>query len=124
MNVFLLEGIEMAKKKAVVEPSTILSIEGPLAEKSDLSLTGWSLPAELTVQQWEQAGDILSRMDQSKQWWIGDWWNAGVKWGDGKEVCERIGIEYSTAASCGLVCRRFQFCRRRQNLSLKHHAEV
>lgn len=38
---------------------------------------------------------------EAKQWWLGDWWNAGVAWGEGKKACEATGIAYQTAIHCG-----------------------
>lgn len=91
---------------------------------SQLTTQGWSLPANLTQQQWLQAGEMLARVEQSKQWWLGDWWNAGVRWGQGREACEAIGVDYQTAKDCGMVVKKFELSRRRDNLSFKHHREV
>jgi hypothetical protein len=65
----------------------------------------------------------LVQVDQARQWWLGDWWNA-CQWGDGKEACEHIGVDYTTAADCGAVARMFEFARRRVKLTFSHHAEV
>jgi hypothetical protein len=57
-------------------------------------------------------------------WWLGDWWNAGVQWGDGKAACEELGIDYGSAANAGRVAKVFQCSRRREHLSFRHHTEV
>lgn len=103
---------------------TILSFGGPLAERGQLTLTGWQLPADLTAEEWKQAGEVLSKVDQGRQWWLGDWWNAGVAWGDGKAACERLEIDYNHAMKCGSVAAAFEFLRRRKNLTFGHHQEV
>ena len=91
---------------------------------SELTARGWLLPADLPKDQWIKAGEMLATVDQSKQWWLGDWWNAGVAWGDGKDACDRIGIEYQSTQDCGSVSNAFQFSRRREKLTFTHHREV
>ena len=54
---------------------------------------------------------------------LGDWWNA-CAWGDGKDACEALGINYGTAQNCGQIAATFDFTRRRVNLSFSHHYEV
>lgn len=100
-----------------------LALENSIEIGGTLTGTGWALSTELTQDQWRQAGAMLAKVEQSKQWWLGDWWNAG-KWGDGQEACEQVGVEYQTAQNAGWVCRAFEISRRREILSFKHHAEV
>jgi hypothetical protein len=45
---------------------------------------------------------------------LGDWWNAGVQWGEGQAVCEALEIAYQTAMNCGSIAAQFQFSRRRE----------
>lgn len=103
--------------------SLVLKLENNLSVGGELTGSGWQLPATLTNDEWRTAGAMLARVEQSKQWWLGDWWNAG-KWGDGQEACEQVGVEYQTAQDAGLVCRKFEFSRRREKLSFTHHREV
>jgi hypothetical protein len=63
-------------------------------------------------------------MEEAKQWWLGDWWNAGVAWGEGKQACEETGLAYQTACNVGSVAAKMQFSRRRENLTFSHHVEV
>jgi hypothetical protein len=56
----------------------------------------------------------------ARQWWLGDWWTAGVQWGEGEKVCEALGLEYGTAANCGRVARRLELSRRRDKLRFNH----
>jgi len=96
----------------------LITIEG----QKGLTLTGWDL-SKLTEEQWNSAGEILVKLDQARQWWLGDWWNA-CRWGDGKEACERIGVNYENARVCGHVSEQIQLLRRRNNLTFSHHREV
>ncbi len=49
-----------------------------------------------------------------------DWFNAG-KWGEGREVCEEIGVNYQYVANCGSVCNAFDFSPRSEKLTFKHY---
>lgn len=89
-----------------------------------LTPTGWALPATLTALQWRACGQALGQLEEAKQWWLGDWWNAGVAWGDGHAACEESGLVYGTAANAGRVATAIQFSRRRENLPFTHHVEV
>jgi len=96
----------------------LITVEG----QKGLTAIGWAL-SKLTKEQWNSAGEMLVKLDQARQWWLGDWWNA-CKWGDGKEACERIGVNYENARVCGHVSEQIQLLRRRNNLSFSHHREV
>lgn len=89
-----------------------------------ISAVGWCLPPDLTAPQWQECGKVLQRIDGARQWWLGDWWNAGVQWGEGEQVCTDLGFEYGTVANCGRVAKQFDFSRRREKLSFRHHTEV
>ena len=51
-------------------------------------------------------------------------WVERLSEGDGKEACERIGVNYQTAQNCGNDASKIKFSRRRENLTFSHHAEV
>lgn len=100
----------------------LIRAESP-AIKADLKSTGWNLPASMTEGDWRVAGSFLVQVDQARQWWLGDWWNA-CKWGDGAKACQEVGVEYETAKNCGEVARAYEMCRRRHNLTFSHHKEA
>jgi hypothetical protein len=81
-------------------------------------------PPTLTQEQWLDYGKFFPRLDQARQWWLGDWWNAGVQWGNGKAACEALGIDYDAARKCGSIAARMLLLRRRNNLPFSHHQEV
>jgi len=93
----------------------LIRVEG----QTGLTSTGWEL-ANLTEDQWNDAGAILVKVDQARQWWLGDWWNA-CKWGDGKSTCEELGINLENAKNCGVVSKSFERSLRNDNLTFSHH---
>jgi Domain of unknown function (DUF4326) len=103
---------------------TLFEPGAPLAIRHTLTPVSLQLPSDLTAPQWQQVGAALQRVDEARQWWIGDWWNAGVKWGEGQRVCEEIGLNYQTARIVGSVADRIKLFRRRNNLPFAHHQEV
>ena len=96
----------------------LIKVEG----QSGITATGWNIEA-VTQDEWNDAGKVLVQVDQARQWWLGDWWNA-CKWGNGKKVCEELGINHTTAMSCGTISKAFEPLRRRKGLPHSHHREV
>jgi N6-adenosine-specific RNA methylase IME4 len=89
-----------------------------------LSPTGLKANKSVTEAQWERAGEALSRISGSINWWIGDWLNVGeAKWGHKyDEACERFGVAYDTAKQVAWVASKV--CDRSHKLSWKHHLLV
>jgi hypothetical protein len=75
--------------------------------------------------QWHELGIALCRLDEAKQWWLGDWWAFGEhKYGDRKAILESddwTGPSFGTCANAASVCRAFETSRRRELLSFSHH---
>lgn len=95
-----------------------------LATQPGVSAVGWQFEPTLTQEQWIADGRLMARLETSRQWLLGDWWNAGVQWGEGQAVCEAVGIAYQTAMNCGSIAAHFHFSRRQENLTFSHHTEV
>src|SRR5262249_42373704 len=94
------------------------SLASHLALRGEITPVGWLLPADLSAEEWKQGGEALVKLEQSRQWFIGDWWNAGQHYGERQAACEEIGIEYGTAANAGQVSQNFEnFSRRREKLT-------
>jgi uncharacterized protein DUF4326 len=96
----------------------------PLSVGHTLTPVSLQLAPELTAQQWHNVGAVLQKVDEARQWWLGDWWNAGVKWGEGQRVCEELGLDYGSVRNAGRVAQAFTLSRRRDNLSFRHHTDV
>ncbi len=73
----------------------------------------------------EKIGRGLGKVEQSTQWWVGDWWAYGEhRYGDRRKLVESetwTGPAYQTCNHAAQVSRAFEFVRRRTNLSFSHH---
>jgi hypothetical protein len=108
---------------------------GELPAQACISQTALELPEKLTFEEWRSVGLSLGKVEQSAQWWWGDWWRfaeeraEGGNWsGRRKELVESgewDGPEFNTCISLGSVCRAFSTnLRRRVLLSFRHHKEL
>jgi N6-adenosine-specific RNA methylase IME4 len=96
---------------------------GGLTLPGILTATAWELPDTLTFDQWKECGKALDKIESGAAWWRGDWWNSHG-YGEHAEALVDSEISYGRAANCGLVCKRFEFSRRRENLTFYHHELV
>ena len=55
-----------------------------MAPGHTLTPVSLQLPADLTAQQWQQVGAKLQRVEDARQWWLGDWWIAGIPFMNGR----------------------------------------
>lgn len=98
-----------------------------LPSAGSLTKTGWNLPANLTEQDWKQAGASIARVEGAMMWWLGDWWNfGGHKYGDRKALVESDewdGPEYQSCKDAAWVCESFEKSRRRDLVSFSIHRE-
>lgn len=77
--------------------------------------------------EWETYGEILRRVDEAKQWAIGDWLVDGKRhYGDGlyKRAAEITGLAEGTLRDFVWMAGAFELSSRKDNLSFKHHKEV
>jgi N6-adenosine-specific RNA methylase IME4 len=81
---------------------------------------------ELSFDDWTALGRQLCGMAKGVNWWIGDWWAAGHRYGErAKAAAEGIfGREFQALADMAFVSRKFETSRRREALTFTHHREV
>lgn len=91
-----------------------------------ISSVGLRLPENMTFDDWCDVGRTLRNWDRALPWCIGDWLNFGErKYGEKySQVLDATDYEYQTLANTKYVANRFEFSRRRENLSFAHHSEV
>jgi len=94
--------------------------------KSELKRVGWLPDAELTYEDWLRQGSRLGLAGRSAAWWIGDWLRYGTaRYGSKYAAAARTtGYDRQTLMNMVYVATRFDFSRRRENLSWSHHAEL
>jgi hypothetical protein len=68
----------------------------------------------------------MGSIGRGSAWWIGDWVNYGnAAFGEKYSRASRItGYDTQSLMNMAYVASRFDFSRRRENLSWSHHAEV
>jgi hypothetical protein len=87
---------------------------------------GLQIPGLISYHEWKQAGRRLARIVDSSSWCLGDW----IVFGESRytdryrQVMEEVGLDYKTLRNYVWVARKFPLGRRREGLSLQHHAEV
>lgn len=80
-----------------------------------------------TKTEWETYGEILRRVDEAKQWAIGDWLVDGKRhYGDGlyKRAAEITGQAEETLRTFASIAGRFELLSRNNSLTYNHHKEV
>jgi hypothetical protein len=87
---------------------------------------GLAISDQLTFEEWQAAGETLKRMEGAIQWWVGDWLVYGeCKWGEMySQALDATSKAYQTLANYKYVAEKFQFSRRRENLTWGHHEAV
>jgi hypothetical protein len=87
---------------------------------------GLPLREGLTYHEWLDIGTRLTRNARTLPWMIGDWARYG-EWRYGERYDQAIqitGLDYGTIANYSSVAGRFNFSRRRELLTIHHHANV
>ncbi|GAI72168.1 unnamed protein product, partial [marine sediment metagenome] len=80
-----------------------------------------------TLSEWQNYGEILKRIDEAKQWAIGDWLVDGKKhYGDGlyERAAEILGYEQKTLREFKSLSDRFELSVRTDKVLWRHHYEV
>lgn len=87
---------------------------------------GLQLPRQLRFERWLGVGRELAAVSTSAAWCLGDWLAFGEKAYPGRyrHAIEQTSLDYQTLRNYAWVARRFAMSRRRDTLTLGHHAEV
>ncbi|ANW16788.1 LmbU family transcriptional regulator [Streptomyces clavuligerus] len=84
------------------------------------------IPAGLPFDSWCRLGSQIKRVSESSVWWLADWLVFGEEeYPDRYQVViKRTSLSYQTLRNYAWVARKFPVARRRDALSLQHHAET
>ncbi len=88
---------------------------------------GTEISRASTKQEWTNYGEILKRVDEAKQWAIGDWLVDGKRhYGDGlyQQAAKILELEESTLRAYKSQSELITIAVRNSNLTHAHHKEV
>jgi hypothetical protein len=96
---------------------------GPHVQAKRLELR---LPEDMSFESWQRIGDQLCVIADSSTWWLGDWLVYGEESFPNRYriALAKTSLSYKTLRNYAWVARKFPVSRRRDKLSLQHHAEV
>jgi hypothetical protein len=98
---------------------------GEKYKRATITESTLELSTGLEFAEWEGIGARLFGAHGRFQWFIGDWWVYGERYGGRRDsVPDHFGVNYRTCENYAVVARAFVGSRRRVNLSFSHHAEV
>ncbi|WP_405651611.1 LmbU family transcriptional regulator [Streptomyces sp. RK9] len=85
-----------------------------------------SLPDYLPLEHWKTIGEQIFAIVDSSAWWLGDWLVFGQQTYPRRyrDAIEQTSLDYQTLRNYAWIARKFPPSRRRDGLSLQHHAEV
>jgi len=94
--------------------------------KCKLTETSLVIQKDISFDEWMRIGNFLKQVNKCVLWWLGDWLNFGEhKYGEKySQALDETDYSYSSLSGASWVCNKIEICRRRQNLSWGHHAEV
>ncbi|MEU5876502.1 LmbU family transcriptional regulator [Spirillospora sp. NPDC047279] len=87
---------------------------------------GLALPAELPLGSWVDIGRQIGVIADASAWWLGDWLVYGQRCYPDRyqRAIDQTGLSYQTLRNYAWIARRFAVSRRRDTLSMQHHAVV
>lgn len=104
----------------------IVSEDGTLVDYGQFRLTsvGLQISGEITVEQWQQIGEVLAKAKSAVKWWIGDWiQSANAQWGSTYDEAMRItNYSLKSLQNIAYIAGNVDFSLRREKLSFAHYA--
>lgn len=90
------------------------------------SRCGLQFDPRTSFEAWSALGARIAGQAKTASWWLGDWVAFGERrYGRRYRLAvQATGLDYQTLRNYAVVARRFELSRRRDTLSLQHHAEV
>ena len=100
--------------------------------KFKLTAIGIEISEGITEEEADALGDFLMQVEESRQWWLGDWANSYIDLDANqyeasavyKRLSERFGISAKTLKDYAYVCRNVPASVRTDGLSFSHHKLV
>lgn len=97
-----------------------------LSRKAMTRRTALSLSRDIKIDEWRRIGQEIFLISDASGWWLGDWLIFGQQRYPEryKQAIADTGLDYQTLRNYAWITRRFDVSRRRDGLSIQHHAEV
>ncbi|MDN3357539.1 LmbU family transcriptional regulator [Actinomadura sp. DC4] len=88
--------------------------------------TSLTLPDAMPLDSWVSVGQEIAVISDASAWWLADWLIYGREaYPDRyRHAVDRTGLSYQTLRNYAWIARAFPMSRRRDRLSMQHHAEV
>lgn len=98
----------------------------PLDKSALTKRTSLRLAPGMTLDAWRRLGRQIFVIADSSGWWLGDWLVYGeTHYPDRyKRALSETSLDYQTLRNYAWIARKFSPGRRREKLSMQHHAEV
>lgn len=110
------------------ELETVISGGGAIVlGRCKISKVGLEIPEDLSVNEWDNIGESLFRLEGSLQWMVGDWLAFGEKchYGGYNNIAEQLHRDATTLYNWKWVASQFPIIsRRRDDLEFGHHQVV
>lgn len=110
------------------ELETVISEGGAIVlGRCKISKVGLEIPEDLSVNEWDNIGESLFRLEGSLQWMVGDWLGFGENrhYGYYDKIAEQLHRDASTLYNWKWVASQFPtISRRREDLEFGHHQAV
>lgn len=105
---------------------TIAPTARKLGRKAVVTPSGLELAEGLAFETWIEIGRNILDAQNTSRWWLADWLFYGETEYGRKyvEALEFTGLAYQTLRNLNAIAGAFDLSRRRDKLSLGHHAEV
>lgn len=90
-----------------------------------VTATSLTLPESLSIDEWCEVGEQISRAERAVMWWMGDWWNFGErKYGERAAQALNSAYSFQTWMDAGWVAGKIETSRRREVVAWSIHREV
>jgi hypothetical protein len=88
--------------------------------------TSLVLPDAMPLDSWVSVGQEIAVLSDASAWWLADWLIYGRETYRGRyrQAIDRTGLSYQTLRNYAWIARAFPVSRRRDKLSMQHHAQV
>jgi N6-adenosine-specific RNA methylase IME4 len=92
---------------------------------SEVNLTRFQLPPDLTYEAWAAFGRRISRVANAVMWWYGEWWRYGEhRYGEAAYQAAPLGYKSETLQRAARVCERIPPEERDERLSFGHYVAL